>query len=366
MKPNLLDFFTFEITLNYILVFSVIGLAILFRNNNSIEQGTLKYIRMTLIVLLVLGFFEGVDKYFEAFETLDLVFVKIRFAASWICYCLRPIITLLLLFAVIPKKDHRWYFWIPEMINILIFSTAFFSFGVYTISDDNCWHADSPISFLRYFIYVASVFNLTYMIIYSYHKYFDRRRDEFVLLTFVALFSVVSAILESIFSLNGFLNDTISVALVFYYLYINLKTLNRDPLTGFLNRTSYYADIKTNSKNINAVISIDMNNLKELNDEYGHDAGDTALKEIAYAINKSLTKKSLCYRVGGDEFIILCRNVELSVIKKIIEDVKLNMLKTDYTVAIGCAINDSEDIEQTIRLADEKMYEDKKMFKNKQ
>jgi diguanylate cyclase (GGDEF)-like protein len=138
-----------------------------------------------------------------------------------------------------------------------------------------------------------------------------------------------------------------------------------DSLTGLYNRNKFI-DVTTLlsgtvQKNF-GVVYADLNGLKEINDQYGHAAGDEALISIANAIVKTFGAQS-SYRVGGDEFVVLCRNCAEGQFLENIETLKNYIEQTEYTAAIGykhsvkpCYVND------IVKVADEKMYQDKKFF----
>ena len=92
---------------------------------------------------------------------------------------------------------------------------------------------------------------------------------------------------------------------IFLYMFLRFYDTDRDPLTGLRNRMSFYADCKRYGQLINAVASVDMNGLKELNDTKGHEAGDKALQAIADSLKDVAGRRIMVYRIGGDEFIIL-------------------------------------------------------------
>ena len=119
------------------------------------------------------------------------------------------------------------------------------------------------------------------------------------------------------------------------------------------------------SKCLSAVISIDLNNLKTLNDERGHAAGDTALCTIVSCIQNILPKGCHLYRTGGDEFMILCSHFSKDEIPSLIEHIRKDLARTPYCCAIGFATPDAEaDFEQICSIADAAMYANKKELKS--
>lgn len=141
-----------------------------------------------------------------------------------------------------------------------------------------------------------------------------------------------------------------------------------DALTGLLNASAYDMDIITAPLNV-GIIFVDANNLKYLNDTYGHESGDKLLSMIAKILLRYFDGEA--YRIGGDEFVIITKRSEDKV-KKIINNMKSALerqTKLDksgmiYSVAIGYAYGDGKTPLTEIRAkADELMYADKKAYK---
>ena len=149
-----------------------------------------------------------------------------------------------------------------------------------------------------------------------------------------------------------------------------LKLLSsRDMLTGVMNRNDMNNLVERLSKTPDdetksvGVIFTDLNGLKHVNDEEGHSAGDSLLKDSAKLLME-VFPKDIIYRAGGDEFTIIILDVtEDEVIKKI-EKVR-ELLANDDRVefAIGYDVEKSvKDIHKALRLADISMYEDKHKY----
>ena len=145
---------------------------------------------------------------------------------------------------------------------------------------------------------------------------------------------------------------TIAIALFVYYVFSILQLTKKDALTGLFNRQAYYSFINTNSKDITAVISIDMNGLKTINDVEGHMAGDEALTTIANCFKKSTKVKQPCKKTSEEELI------------QLIDRIKKKVSETKYHCAIGyCYLPGiNKDIEEMIKQSDKMMYEDKAKY----
>ena len=151
---------------------------------------------------------------------------------------------------------------------------------------------------------------------------------------------------------------------------------NTDILTGLKNRNSFEVDLgNLNVHNIldgRAVLSIDLNNLKKINDTYGHNIGDKYIHGAAEILSKYSIEGAVAYRTGGDEFTILVEHGEEEILQKWVN--KLKQLMEDYEIgdkqwnsmAIGYAIFDpSQDhnLLDTYKRADHEMYVDKQRQK---
>ncbi len=139
-----------------------------------------------------------------------------------------------------------------------------------------------------------------------------------------------------------------------------------DSLTDLQNRNKFISDtekIKTIDARKLGIAYIDLNDLKILNDNFGHKKGDEALVSVANKMLELFRRKDL-YRVGGDEFVILCVGIP--------EDMFTNKMKelSDYssdkkapTFALGYKWFESiTDLDQHLKDADALMYENKRLY----
>lgn len=150
-----------------------------------------------------------------------------------------------------------------------------------------------------------------------------------------------------------------------------------DSLTGISNRSLFYDRLRQKlsqalRKQENfGIIMLDMDGLKEINDNYGHRAGDAAIKEVALRISRMLCEADLVSRLGGDEFGILAStaadHVDLnSLIWKIDSEVakpfEFETHQINLRASIGHALfsTDGNDLEVLIEKADRSMYDVKR------
>lgn len=153
-----------------------------------------------------------------------------------------------------------------------------------------------------------------------------------------------------------------------------------DDLTGCYNRDSGMNKIKRDLKNKSKLIELsmiflDIDNLKYVNDNMGHNMGDVLIKSIVNTMKLSIRSNDYCIRLGGDEFLILLPNCSYSraveIILLIEDDVSTirltqNNHKASFSFGIVNRLNDDTlDLESMINEADAKMYINKKVKKGK-
>lgn len=138
----------------------------------------------------------------------------------------------------------------------------------------------------------------------------------------------------------------------------------RDTLTMLYNRNKYIEILNSCSEkeitNI-GVAYIDLNGLKKINDEQGHEAGDIFIKTAASVIGKIFPE--VCYRIGGDEFVIISLNINEAVFYKNIEHLRKEMLANNISISIGVVWKPAiTDLKELLRLADHYMYKEKEEY----
>lgn len=151
-----------------------------------------------------------------------------------------------------------------------------------------------------------------------------------------------------------------------------LEVSERDKLTDLYNRNKLERMIESEYKGLHScgVLFFDVNSLKQINDQYGHSAGDTLLRQVADSIRSITSRNVLAYRYGGDEFIAVVGNHPVSYMEMLIElcDSRLRHLSRrsgiPSSVTVGHAYAVAPfDVRDLIRQADEDMYEHKRAAK---
>lgn len=157
-----------------------------------------------------------------------------------------------------------------------------------------------------------------------------------------------------------------------------------DALSGLHNRKQLEKEIAYYEKNKHkfmsyGIIMMDIDYFKRYNDIYGHAAGDEIISRIANVLTQSVGKQGLAVRYGGEEFLILLRDINSSTIESIAERIRVNVQKeqivhsgsecSDYVSLSlgGFYVEDTKsiDLEEAIKEADKALYESKENGRNR-
>lgn len=169
------------------------------------------------------------------------------------------------------------------------------------------------------------------------------------------------------------INDILNILSYFFLEILQRKRLMEklqklsyfDTLTGALNRNAFIRDLEKPlriAKQL-GVVFVDVNGLKDVNDNFGHMAGDELIINTFNEIKK-VFKNALKYRTGGDEFIVFCRNETEQIFAEKVAELKANLRSTNGNMAAVGAnwIPSTENINKSIKLAEINMYRDKEKF----
>lgn len=155
---------------------------------------------------------------------------------------------------------------------------------------------------------------------------------------------------------------------------------NYDALTGLSNRSNFIAATEAYIKKASAekitfaLLFIDLDYFKSINDKYGHQIGDELLKIVSIKIVNQIKSSDLAARIGGDEFLVLLKDVNQAQIdeisERLIERLSEPIVINEHTCKVGASIGISvfpdhgRTIDALISLSDEAMYKVKKEGRN--
>lgn len=159
------------------------------------------------------------------------------------------------------------------------------------------------------------------------------------------------------------------------------RQANYDLLTELPNRSAFYetlrwalADAKRNKQSL-ALLFIDLDNFKPVNDSFGHAAGDELLKQVSSRLRNNLREGDVVARISGDEFTVILREFSnefapIDVAEKLLNEIRIPYSLDEKQVMCGASIgiavypNDGNQVDELISKADYAMYEVKKNGRN--
>lgn len=155
-----------------------------------------------------------------------------------------------------------------------------------------------------------------------------------------------------------------------------------DPLTDCPNRRCFsdrlaqeWASASRNMRSL-ACMALDVDNFKQINDTYGHDVGDMALRQVAVAIRGVLRAHDLVARMGGDEFVVLCPDTTMEAavlcaerVRSAIESAPLVAdvphLRASISIGVACRDPGTTDPDSLLKRADQSLYLAKQSGRNR-
>lgn len=212
-----------------------------------------------------------------------------------------------------------------------------------------------------FFKYASYFIALTVLIFHILSYFFAKYEGETVFFIVWSLISVVNTIL-------GFMYGK------------NVERLHRcayrDELTKLGNRREFYSTLTEELQRMKkrggclSFALVDIDNLKIINDTYGHIAGDNVIKQVSNILKGNIRDNDAAVRWGGDEFAIILPNLDTDNAFKFADRIRSSVEKAEYqfnpsdartTVSIGIvSVKDDTDPEKIVDLADEALYKSKK------
>ncbi len=296
--------------------------------------------------------------------------VQVIFGYEWFMYSLSRLF---------PKHEFR------TRTKLLLFMPAWIGLGMAVVSPWTKWFYSLTESnrYVRgHFIWMAVVLTGVYWIasiIIVIREMIQntrmREKSLYVVLLVFPLPTFIGNILQFLF--YGLSITWLCSALSIFILFVNLQNnqIAKDTLTGLYNRRQMKKQLfwevgkLPNAPDLLYCMMIDVDWFKQINDEYGHVAGDEALVKVGKILRTSVPERDFVARFGGDEFIVIghvrdegeLRNLTQQIKEKEVEYSK--DVPYEISLSVGYILYSKEDeitVDDILSAADEKMYEVKR------
>lgn len=223
------------------------------------------------------------------------------------------------------------------------------------------------------------LFAIRYLVIFALYVYMlivivkNRTRQNYKVIFGVLLFllfPITGAILQALYYDLYFQFTGLALGVFVVFIFLEMTSGNRDYLTNLYSRRvlDEYLESLVQSRKEFTVILLDLDYFKEINDKFGHHAGDEVLIEFSKLLIKTKrSKKSMATRLGGDEFLCILLEEDHDNPKKCIDDLYMNMKRNvvlkrykRLSFSYGKIIYDHKmTTDELLVKVDARMYEDK-------
>jgi len=262
-----------------------------------------------------------------------------------------------------------------NLINaVIVFLSLFFGWFYY-IDVGNIYHR-RPLYMVSVSLVIALIV-IAIIIVLKNRKKMEKKSYESLI--FFAIPPLVGVLLQAIFYGYSLMLNCLALSMLIVFVNIQNRSMYTDYLTGVNNRKKLDLHLreKINSSIENktfSAIMIDVNDFKSINDTFGHDAGDDALKIFAKLLDSCVEEGDFIARFGGDEFCVILNTYEEDILEETVYRIKSCFNKYNQSskhhykleISIGSAIYDYNslmEMEDFQKKLDVLMYQNKEMLK---
>lgn len=342
-------------------------ITLVLRNPILTKQKSHFYISISLIVILLvineisLAFIESINN--PKFYTLDVI-------GNVIGFTLTPT-SGILMGILFNERFKKWnvFLAIPLLPNMIFALSSPWTKFYFTISPE-CIYARGY-GYMAFIIHTGFSLVIFFSAAISNMSNYEKEYQPIMILP--ASITVLGFVLQMTFT-NLILGwGCASISIFLNYILLREIKYGYDPLTGMHSRGLFQKKMEQLTKDDNAFIIIfDINNLKSVNDKYGHLMGDKLITETANIIAEEFAYKATAYRIGGDEFCVLTHNLSNEQIDKILLKIDAKIKRhppicgIPLSIAYGyatCANTNMSDAYECFSIADSLMYLNKQYVK---
>ncbi len=368
---------------------SILFLLVFLYANNSLD----KFIKKLFFILLLVEFAELIFSNLEIWTSTFSTYNSARVIFSAITYTVR--IIAVYLFFLISNRKHlsvkSMMLWaIPVAVNTLISFSALFTDIAYSYSATNSF-LRGPLGYMPHIIFF---FYLICILFINAKNFREINRLEAFILFSIVVFISASVIVETFFYFASLQCTATVLSTVFYYMFFQTQVYSEtviherknrkiyeekaktDELTGLLNKSTFIetAEAAISGADSIALVFLDLDHFKSVNDTLGHLIGDIVLKETAETLRSIFRNADIIGRFGGDEFFVFLHNVPRPILQERVEEI-ISAMHFQYsngthsleiTASIGAVYCESNNIpiSTLLEYADKASYEAKNQGRN--
>lgn len=350
-----MDMYYTEIT--FVVIAAAVVMMLAVSTNNLLSKARKQSI-MKLVILLIVT---AVIEWFGVFlNEKPMSTARLHSVVKALEYALMPYLCTQILNIADLNVKNRWLR-VLLLSNVLYQVTSIFTGFSFYIDENNVCQRGTGYGLYTIFYLICSFYVLHRYI--KYGKRFQTSSQSQLIAAF--LLSILGITLRQLEADVRLEMLCIMLAVIYMYIY-DIDILQKsDPLTGLLNRGCYIEKIAHISEQA-AVLYFDVDEFKNINDNYGHNYGDEVLCVVGQTIKEVYAKYGSSYRIGGDEYFVILEkglenidNLNTEFVRRLKQ--KRETDKRLPTVSFGYSLFDPrrDVIEDVIALADKNMYRSK-------
>jgi diguanylate cyclase (GGDEF)-like protein len=352
----------------------VIGIAALFFTINLAKRNavvdvykTKIYVLASTITIILLSL-EILDIWGQNIHNVEHIWLyKLENVMGFFLTPVVPFVLLLLYNNEI--NNNKVFYSFPLLLNSVISIATYKTEWIFYFDQAATYHRGSlfaipiAVGFFYYILFMISILK-------NDSKY---EKDDMLFLKYVFFMPVLGVSLQLYFVDFHIVWPSVALALLLYYIFLRELQFKYDVISGIMNRKAFEREMEIYDSSDNvALVVLDLNDLKKINDSKGHHAGDKAILISATILQASFEKIGKAYRIGGDEFCALCAGASEEDIAEALKRLETLLIEVNnihdmkIELAYGCAFymkEEDKSIYETFKYADRRMYEHKAKLK---
>lgn len=354
-----MDYYFLIITIIDVFVLGI--MCILTRDSETLNaQKRLGFIQSFLLIILI-SILEVITILVDN-KSPSLRWINIL--SNYLGFGLSPFVPVLLSSTLESQRRNRILKWAKNIeVGYLLFLAVTFPLKTVFYVDQNNHYIRGKLFAIYLIMYISSILYLLYVTLKVTVTFQNKSKNSVFA---IAAFLILGSMVQVIFPQVHVTWLCVSLLSILYFIYCNGMWQQLDELTGLLNQKSYLNKTSMLSQSGTMVV-FDVDDFKQINDNYGHLMGDECLKEIAACIKKAYSRDGFCYRIGGDEFCVLLheKSDKDKCYRRLLKEWKnrKRSMRILPHISIGTATFKVGDNAQKVKEeADQELY----LFKNKQ
>ncbi len=347
------------LSLGIVSAMAMLLLCIIIINNETLNRKMKLFFTLAIMGIVIVTFAEIAIYYFGVAYTDFRIH---RLICDLISLSIAPFIPLFITLAFCQFEFYKMILWfLPAIINlILTLLSPFFGF-IFDISPHNIISRGPFFGFYMFSLILGGVL-LIFETVKTDQRYQTKNSH---ILYLILLFMVIGTTIQILLPMAHTTWICVALSTAIYYAYFCELSEKYDAQTYLFNRRAYECEVERIADATQAyILFFDIDDFKVVNDTYGHQFGDQCLYTVACCIKDTFQNLGLCFRIGGDEFCVICKNSDEKLIlntkKEFIKNLSECMEKDKRIpkVSIGCGHYKKGlgKVEDAIKSADELLY----------